>query len=326
VDTTNGLGKKEYKMKELSIDMFNNNLDDYAIVVTTNGIVKANGELVMGAGTVMYINGELILTHSLATILGDHVKRFGNTLCHVMYDNTNQWKFISFPTNDACVDFSNKLIEKLAHSLVKLANSNSWETILLPRSNCGIGGLLWADVKAVLEPILDDRFIIVTPPTNQQPATSVIDKFDGEFRFLSNFWPCKIQVKELVFDSVEAAYQACKCANEADRAQFVGMNAGAAKRLGQQIEIRPDWDEQRLKVMAFCLKQKFAPGSELANKLIDTYPNFLIEGDYWNDTYYWNDAFWGVCNGVGDNRLGLMLMKIRDHLDDLMALERRSIK
>jgi predicted NAD-dependent protein-ADP-ribosyltransferase YbiA (DUF1768 family) len=34
----------------------------------------------------------------------------------------------------------------------------------------------------------------------------------------------------------------------------------------------------------------------------------LIEGNWWGDTY------WGVCNGVGENHLGKLLMKIRDYL------------
>jgi predicted NAD-dependent protein-ADP-ribosyltransferase YbiA (DUF1768 family) len=34
----------------------------------------------------------------------------------------------------------------------------------------------------------------------------------------------------------------------------------------------------------------------------------LVEGNWWNDT------FWGVCNGVGENNLGKLLMKIRAEL------------
>lgn len=34
----------------------------------------------------------------------------------------------------------------------------------------------------------------------------------------------------------------------------------------------------------------------------------LIEGNYWHDTY------WGVCEGVGENHLGKLLMEIRNEL------------
>lgn len=33
----------------------------------------------------------------------------------------------------------------------------------------------------------------------------------------------------------------------------------------------------------------------------------IIEVNNWGDTY------WGVCNGIGDNHLGKILMKIRDN-------------
>lgn len=35
----------------------------------------------------------------------------------------------------------------------------------------------------------------------------------------------------------------------------------------------------------------------------------LVEGNNWNDTY------WGVCKGVGENHLGKILIRIRDGLD-----------
>jgi predicted NAD-dependent protein-ADP-ribosyltransferase YbiA (DUF1768 family) len=34
----------------------------------------------------------------------------------------------------------------------------------------------------------------------------------------------------------------------------------------------------------------------------------LVEGNYWHDT------FWGVCNGVGENYLGEILMHVRQEL------------
>ena len=56
------------------------------------------------------------------------------------------------------------------------------------------------------------------------------------------------------------------------------------------------------------LKQKYKPNTILANKLICTGNSVIIEGNNWGDT------FWGVCNGVGENQLGLLLMRIREEL------------
>ena len=45
--------------------------------------------------------------------------------------------------------------------------------------------------------------------------------------------------------------------------------------------------------------------------------DFELLGDKhkaYEETNHWNDTYWGVCNGVGQNMLGRMLMFIRDNL------------
>lgn len=46
----------------------------------------------------------------------------------------------------------------------------------------------------------------------------------------------------------------------------------------------------------------------LTRALLETGDAELIEGNTWNDT------FWGVCNGEGENNLGRLLMKVREEL------------
>ena len=41
-------------------------------------------------------------------------------------------------------------------------------------------------------------------------STQVIDSFQGEYRFLSNFWPCVVEYEGTEYPSVENAYQAAK--------------------------------------------------------------------------------------------------------------------
>ena len=60
--------------------------------------------------------------------------------------------------------------------------------------------------------------------------------------------------------------------------------------------------------MYWLLKRKFAKGMPLANLLLETANDQLIEGNNWGDTE------WGVCKGVGKNMLGKLLMQIRDEL------------
>ncbi len=127
---------------------------------------------------------------------------------------------------------------------------------------------------------------------------------------LSNFWTCRIVLLHNYFNSIEAAFQAAKCANPGDMKQFTSLSPSAAKQLGNKITIRANWNNMRIPVMRFLLRQKFRPGSQLANMLLATGERQLIEGNSWRDTY------WGVSSGVGENNLGKLLMEIRRDLRD----------
>jgi hypothetical protein len=54
------------------------------------------------------------------------------------------------------------LIEKSSREMVNIADAMDLTGILLPRPGVGVGNLPWKDVKAVIEPILDDRFTVVS--------------------------------------------------------------------------------------------------------------------------------------------------------------------
>lgn len=139
-----------------------------------------------------------------------------------------------------------------------------------------------------------------------EPITS----FQGRYRFLSNFSGSIIIAEGLTFPSAEHLYQASKCVNERDILRFVHhhepyITAGQAKRLGRQIQIRSDWDEIKLDVMRHITQLKFDQNPGYRQLLLDTGDRELIEGNTWGDT------FWGVCNGVGENHLGRILMTVR---------------
>ncbi len=131
-----------------------------------------------------------------------------------------------------------------------------------------------------------------------------IDSFQGEFRWLSNFWPCSVMLDGMTFPSTEHAYQAAKTLTLGERKKFQVGTAGQAKRLGRKVKIRSDWESVKLDVMLNLLRQKFSSG-ELRSKLIATGNTELIEGNTWGD------RFWGVCDGRGENHLGKLLMKVR---------------
>ena len=139
----------------------------------------------------------------------------------------------------------------------------------------------------------------------------VIDRFDGTYSFLSNFYPCQVTLDGLSFPTVENAFQAAKCADPDDRLRFQALSPGAAKRLGRKVSIRPDWNQRRLEVMESLLQHKFSEHPELAKLLLGTGDTVLVEGNLWHDNF-WGSCTCSHCRGLqGENHLGRLLMKIR---------------
>ena len=135
----------------------------------------------------------------------------------------------------------------------------------------------------------------------------VIDKFDGEYRFLSNFYVSGVVYDGVSYPSSENAYQAAKTLDTFERDQFVNCTAGQAKRLGQKITLREDWEDVKIQIMLSIVRSKFKR-PYLRDRLLATGDAILIEGNTWGDT------FWGVCDGKGENWLGKILMVIRSEL------------
>ncbi len=136
---------------------------------------------------------------------------------------------------------------------------------------------------------------------------SEIKGFFGPYRFLSNFQLCPngIWYEGLKFPSTEHAYQAAKVPMD-ERDPFISCNCRDVKRLGGVVEVSKEvWDAKKYNVMSQLVLQKFATDEELRDKLIATGNAYLEE------TNHWQDKTWGVCNGVGTNWLGKILMSVR---------------
>ena len=136
----------------------------------------------------------------------------------------------------------------------------------------------------------------------------MIDRFDGEYAFLSNYSASPFRINYVLFPTMEHYFQANKADNQNDYLHIAyAPTPGEAKRLGRKIQLRPDWEEIKDNVMLTGLRKKFA-NPELRNLLLATGDEELVEGNYWGDTY------WGVCNGVGQNKLGKLLMQVREEI------------
>lgn len=139
----------------------------------------------------------------------------------------------------------------------------------------------------------------------QEPE--MIDLFREEYEFLSNFYPAKMRFEGISYHNAEAAYQAQKCADPKAREQFAELYADEAKRLGQRVELRSDWDKVKVRIMEQVVRAKFAQNLLLARRLAETGNKPLLEGNYWHD------LFWGIDlkTREGENHLGRILMDLR---------------
>ena len=137
---------------------------------------------------------------------------------------------------------------------------------------------------------------------------NVIDKFDGEYFFLSNFYPCDVNYDGMKFRNAEAAFQSAKTVFSIEKSTFTVLDASSAKKLGRQVLLRKDWEQMKDKVMYDVCYAKFSQNPELLQKLLNTSDSILIEGNTWGD------RIWGIYKGEGENRLGKILMQIRDEL------------
>ena len=136
----------------------------------------------------------------------------------------------------------------------------------------------------------------------------MINRFEGKYDFLSNFHSSPIELFMLTFPTVEHAYQASKCTDPLEILSVLKCpTPGKAKRMGQKVKIKCQWEHIKLDVMLDLLRRKFRD-PDLKKKLIETGDEELVEGNNWNDTY------WGVCDGVGQNHLGKLLMQVREEV------------
>lgn len=132
-------------------------------------------------------------------------------------------------------------------------------------------------------------------------------QFRNEFYFLSNMYPCDLEIQGIHFSCAESEFQAMKCVHKDDVLALSKMLGVDAKRYGRRVVLRDNWNAQRVNAMRYVLNAKFKDPN-LKAKLLATADLELVEDNDWNDT------FWGRCNGVGANQLGKLLMELRDNL------------
>ena len=130
------------------------------IVITCNGSLSLDGRAIFGRGVAKQAGLRYPeLAHKLGTLLkdkGSHVFDLGNGI-------------VSFPVEETPWSLPDlRIIARSAGELRQLADFSGWQKIIVPRPGCGGGGLAWEDVKPILIPWFDTRFVIISQkvPTN----------------------------------------------------------------------------------------------------------------------------------------------------------------
>ena len=142
-----------------------------------------------------------------------------------------------------------------------------------------------------------------------------ITSFKGAYGFLSNFYQHPFSYDGLVYPNAEAAFQAQKCPSPEGKIKYtLQKNPVRAKQMGKkEPNLPPNWDELSFDIMRKILAAKFADPL-LAEKLKATGDALLVEENRWHDNR-WGDCICEKCRAAaGQNRLGKLLMELRDAL------------
>ena len=145
---------------------------------------------------------------------------------------------------------------------------------------------------------------------------NIIDKFKGEYFFLSNFANAPVSYKGITYKNNEAAFQAQKVLSLSEQQKFASLPPNLAKREGRRVKLRPDWELIKKQVMYEIVKAKFEQNPGLRKMLLNTGDAILIEGNTWHDNT------WGVCHCIkcqdkmAYNKLGKILMRVRKELKE----------
>jgi ribA/ribD-fused uncharacterized protein len=151
------------------------------------------------------------------------------------------------------------------------------------------------------------------PAMSDSQPTPVIHFYGttGEYGCFSNFSKHPVFLKGKRSPTSEHYFQAQKFAGEPDEEEVrMAKTAMIAARMGRDRKrpFRRDWEAVKERVMLDALRAKFTQHEELTAVLLDTGDAVLVEHTA-NDSY-WADGG----DGSGKNRLGVLLMQLREEL------------
>ncbi|CAN5737120.1 NADAR family protein [soil metagenome] len=132
-----------------------------------------------------------------------------------------------------------------------------------------------------------------------------------EYGCFSNFSPHPIRLKGKIWPTSEHYFQAQKFAGTPDEEEVRRAKSPMiAARMGRSRKrpLRKDWESAKDRIMHEAVLAKFSQHDDLQEVLLDTGDAEIVE-------HTENDAYWGDGgDGGGKNRLGQILMRVRNEL------------
>lgn len=143
-------------MREAVVDLWELHRAGAVVAVTTNGLAGKDGRARLGRGCARQAGARFPW---LAERLGSALAAHGNHVVHLGE------RLVAFPVEHGPFERPDlALVRRSAQELAALADAEGWGEVALPRPGCGGGGLEWAEVRPVIAPLLDERFLVVSAP------------------------------------------------------------------------------------------------------------------------------------------------------------------
>lgn len=136
---------------------------------------------------------------------------------------------------------------------------------------------------------------------------AAIRGFADDWAFLSNLYPSPVEWRDMLFPSVENAFQAAKTDDRTAWQTLTTLSPADSASFGRMVALRPQWDDEKLAVMAGLLALKYEIPA-LRRRLVATGSRPLL------NVNWWGDRFWGQVGHDGANHLGRLLMDLRQRI------------
>lgn len=174
---------------------------------------------------------------------------------------------------------------------------------------------------------------LIEKTANENPDTDDTHVNDNEVRFyranekpygpLSNLYKRAIIFEGEEYQTSEHAYQAGKARKEEVKKWLMAAPSPALLAMAAHglyvWDVHPDWSKTKFDRMKRILLCKFTQHQDLQDLLLSTGNKRLVEVATVDNAV---NRLWGEVNGKGENKLGVLLMEVREEIRQKLSCEK----